>query len=98
MGLGQSLGTVIMIGFIISIPVTFVAWWYSSRRATKVPYDMEEADEDSTTQLQLPVLYKSLLPVVTPIILITIGSLALLVPMPDITKISLNFLVVRYWH
>ena len=91
LGLGQSLGTVIMIGFIISIPVTFVAWWYSSRRATKVPYDMEEADEDSTRQLQLPVLYKSLLPVVTPIILITIGSLALLVPMPETTKNIIEF-------
>jgi GntP family gluconate:H+ symporter len=69
LGLGQSLGTVIMIGFIISIPVTIVAWWFSSRRAAKVFYDMEDADEENADERQLPTLYKSLLPVVTPIIL-----------------------------
>jgi GntP family gluconate:H+ symporter len=91
LGLGQSLGTVILIGFIISIPVTFVAWWFSSKRATKVAYEIAEADVVSKTERQLPALYKSLLPVVTPIILITIGSLALLVPMPATLKNIVEF-------
>jgi len=91
LGLGQSLGTVIMIGFIISIPVTVVAWWYSSRRATKVHYSLEEEVTDNTKQILLPILYKSLLPVITPILLIAIGSLALLIPMPITIKNKIEF-------
>ncbi|HVE60869.1 MAG TPA: GntP family permease [Chitinophagaceae bacterium] len=91
LGLGQSLGTVILIGFIISIPVTFVAWWFSSRRATKVAYEMEEADVVSKNERQLPALYKSLLPVITPIILITVGSLTLMVAMPATLKNIIEF-------
>jgi len=91
LGLGQSLGTVIMIGFIISVPVTFVAWWFSSRQAAKVPYDMEPAEEDITKQKKLPALYKSLLPIVIPILLIAIGSLTLLLPMAATTKSIVEF-------
>ncbi len=91
LGLGQSLGNVIMIGFIISVPVTFVAWWYSSRRASKIPYEMEEREIDTSTQMQLPELYKSLLPVVVPIILIAVGSMALLLPMPPYSKSLIEF-------
>jgi GntP family gluconate:H+ symporter len=94
LGLGQSLGTVIMIGFIISIPVTVVAWWFSSKRATKVFYDMGEAakeEKDIEEHTKLPALYKSLLPVIIPIIFITIGSLSLLVPMSSVVKNLFEF-------
>ena len=94
LGLGQSLGTVIMIGFIISVPVTVVAWWFSSRHATKVVFDMNEEtkeEEEIAEHVKLPALYRSLLPVVVPIILITIGSLALLMPMPPTIKNIFEF-------
>jgi GntP family gluconate:H+ symporter len=41
--------------------------------------------------MQLPELYKSLLPVVVPIILIAVGSMALLLPMPPYSKSLIEF-------
>jgi len=91
LGLGQSLGTVIMIGLIISVPVTIVAWWFSSRQASKVHYDIVDEDEALIDHKKLPALYKSLLPVVIPILLITIGSLALLMPIAADLKTFIEF-------
>ncbi|HEX7903433.1 MAG TPA: GntP family permease [Chitinophagaceae bacterium] len=91
LGIGQSLGTVILIGFIISIPVTVVAWWYSSRRAAKVYYELVEETTETVTPMELPALYKSLLPVITPIVLIATGSLTMLVSMNESTKSKIEF-------
>jgi GntP family gluconate:H+ symporter len=71
-----------------------VAWWFSSKRATKVVYDMGEEvkeEKDIEEHTKLPALYKSLLPVIIPIIFITIGSLSLLVPMSSVVKNLFEF-------
>ncbi len=92
LGLSQSIGTVILVGLIITVPVSFVAWWFSARQASKIPFTLEEKVQPMGTEIQYPLLYKSLLPVLIPILLIAIGSVALLFPLPPSIKNSVDFM------
>ncbi|WP_438312911.1 GntP family permease [Sporosarcina sp. FA9] len=79
------LGTIILIGLIVAIPAAFVGYLWSIKVASKivVPEDLDDSgldyDEIVKTFGAMPSTFKAFLPIVLPIILIGIGSVATLV-------------------
>lgn len=92
LGLGQHLGTVILTGLLISIPTTIMCWLFASRFLNKVnQYQTTEEIKEDELQ-QLPAFWKSILPVIVPVLLIAAGSAAELLPMPaTMTSVLLFF-------
>ncbi|PYF02055.1 GntP family permease [Ureibacillus chungkukjangi] len=87
-GASNYLGTVIIVGLIVAIPAAFVGYLWAVKVASKiqVPLDQEEAmdyDEIIKSFGEMPSTFKAFLPIVLPIILIGIGSVASLVGDPE---------------
>lgn len=83
LGLSANLGIVILNGLIIAIPVTMVCWIFANRFTSKmnfIPKEEEPGLEKSNREL--PSLYKSVLPVIVPVLLIALGSVGSLVSLP----------------
>jgi GntP family gluconate:H+ symporter len=91
LGLGQHLGTVILTGLVISIPTTIMCWLFASRVLNKPNKNQAEDEVSEAELLQLPALWKSILPVIIPVLLIASGSAAELLPMPATVKNVLLF-------
>lgn len=97
-GATDYLGTVILVGLLVAIPATFVGYLWAVKVATKieVPLDKEEAldYEDVIKSFgEMPSTFKSFLPIILPIVLIGIGSVAALVGDPESTfNMVLRFL------
>ncbi|KGR88984.1 gluconate transporter [Ureibacillus massiliensis 4400831 = CIP 108448 = CCUG 49529] len=97
-GATDYLGTVILVGLIVAIPATFVGYLWAVKVASKiqVPLDQEETldyEEVVKNFGEMPSTFKSFLPIVLPIILIGIGSIAALVGDPESTiNMILRFL------
>jgi len=92
LGLGQHLGMVIMTGLLISVPTTIICWLFASRfLAMNDSPEIGEVIPASITP-QLPALWKSVLPVLIPLLLIAAGSLTDLVQMATSLKNGLHFL------
>jgi gluconate:H+ symporter, GntP family len=92
LGLGQHLGTVILTGLLVSIPAALLCWLFASRVLNKTNITVT-ADEIKAESLpQLPALWKSILPVVIPLLLIAAGSAAELISVPVTVKNTLLFL------
>ncbi|WP_340064412.1 hypothetical protein [Ascidiimonas aurantiaca] len=72
----QHLGMVILIGIIISIPVLLTLQWLSGKLGKQVELVSEENDTSKNVNESVPSVFKSLLPLVPPIILIAAGTLA----------------------
>lgn len=77
LGLKEHLGTVIGIGLLMAIPLAVVAWWFSSRFADKVTVEIIEDDFQIEKQSNRS-LWRSFLPIVIPLLLITIASFSFL--------------------
>lgn len=82
-GAESYLGTIILIGLIVAIPATIVGYLWAVRVGSKisVPEDVEEEngldyDEIVKSFGQMPSTFKAFLPIVLPIVLIGIGSVA----------------------
>lgn len=89
-GATDYLGTVILVGLLVAIPATFVGYLWAVKVATKieVPLDKEEAlDYEEVIQSfgEMPSTFKSFFPIILPIVLIGIGSIAALVGDPEST-------------
>nr|WP_106781098.1 GntP family permease [Lysinibacillus timonensis] len=97
-GATDYLGTVILVGLIVAIPATFVGYLWSVKVASKiqVPLDQEESiDYEQVVKSfgEMPSTFKSFFPIVLPIVLIGIGSIAALVGDPESTfNMILRFL------
>ena len=97
-GASDYLGTVILVGLLVAIPATFVGYLWSVKVATKieVPLDKEEAmsyEEVIKSFGKMPSTFKTFIPIVLPIVLIGIGSIAALVGDPESTiNMILRFL------
>lgn len=97
-GASDYLGTVILVGLLVAIPATFVGYLWSVKVATKieVPLDKEEAMdyEDVIKSFgEMPSTFKAFFPIILPIVLIGIGSIAALVGDPESTlNMILRFL------
>jgi gluconate:H+ symporter, GntP family len=91
LGLKEHLGTVIGMGFIIAAPVTVMAWWFSSRFASRVNIETEQYIEVQTTT-DAPDLWKCILPVVVPVCLIALSSFSVFISPPAGVKKVLDFM------
>ena len=72
-GAADFLGIIMLVGLAISIPTLLVAWWFAKRNGIKIDTHFDEPLASSNQQL--PSAFKSLLPIVLPIVLIAIGSI-----------------------
>ena len=97
-GATDYLGTVILVGLLVAIPATFVGYLWAVKVASKieVPLDKEEAldyKEVIKSFGEMPSTFKSFFPIVLPIVLIGIGSIAALVGDPESTvNMTLRFI------
>ena len=83
-GATDYLGTIILVGLFVAIPATIVGYLWAVKVGTKidVPADQEEAldyEEVIKSFGKMPSTFKAFLPIVLPILLIGIGSVAALV-------------------
>lgn len=92
LGLGQHLGTVILTGLLISVPVTVICWLFASRFVNKMEDTGEAVEEITEIPSQLPALWKSSLPVIVPVLLIAAGSIPGLIALPPGLKNILLFI------
>ena len=88
---GWDLGTVILTGLLISIPTTIVCWLFASRFLNKTNTQEHDDEEEDISLSSLPALWKSLLPIIIPLLLIALGSAIELVKMPEGLKNALVF-------
>ena len=74
LGASEYIGTIMLLGFVLSIPSLLVAWLFSNRKGAKI----ETALSSTTVEYpsQLPQLLPSILPILLPILLIALGSLS----------------------
>ncbi|GAA3344973.1 gluconate transporter [Lysinibacillus fusiformis] len=89
-GAADYLGTVIVIGLLVAIPATFVGYMWSVKVATKIRVpedDVEALDYEEVIKSfgKMPSTFKAFLPIVLPIVLIGLGSIASLVGDPEST-------------
>jgi len=93
-GATDYLGTIIVIGLLVAIPVTLVgyAWALHAGKKVVVPADHEPAlDYEEVIQSfgKMPSTFKAFFPIILPIALIAIGSIAAMTMSPDTTLAKL---------
>ena len=85
LGAENFLGTIILIGLIVAIPATIVGYLWAVKIASKieVPEDSDDSGLDYEEIVksfgEMPSTFKAFLPIVLPIVLIGIGSIASLI-------------------
>ncbi len=79
LGLGENLGLVILVGFLFSIPVIVVSYFASNRFGKKIETERKEF----YSYERLPNVWKALLPLLVPVLLITLGSFAKMLAWPE---------------
>ncbi|MEM1321146.1 MAG: GntP family permease [Bacteroidota bacterium] len=71
-GAGDYLGTIILMGFLVSIPTLLIAYWFAMKKGTTIEAKIKESAPVAVQDL--PAVWKSLLPVLLPIFLIALRS------------------------
>jgi GntP family gluconate:H+ symporter len=89
---------VILTGLLISIPTTIICWLFASRFLNKTNTKEHEDEEEAISLSSLPALWKSLLPIIIPLLLIALGSATELVKMPERIKNGLVFFGSPLWR
>lgn len=83
-GAADYLGTIILIGLLVAIPATIVGYFWAVKVGSKIEVEAEKDalelnyDEIVKSFGKMPSTFKSFLPIVLPIVLIGIGSVAAL--------------------
>ncbi|KAA5544020.1 GntP family permease [Adhaeribacter rhizoryzae] len=94
LGASEHLGTVILVGLAISIPVVLVAYIYAIVAAKKlgtIPTTSVVPEATSETE-SIPGLLKSLAPILVPILLISLASVTNILAISPAIAAALNFL------
>ncbi len=86
LGLKEHLATVISLGFLLAVPVTIVAWWFSSKIAAKVVIEETQPADTPHKAQHGPALWKCVLPVVVPVLLIALASFSIFFNLPPALK------------
>ena len=73
LGAGDYLGTVMLFGFLVSIPTAAVAYWFARRRGRGIDTNLPELPPMAIREL--PSAFRSVLPLLLPILLIALGSI-----------------------
>jgi GntP family gluconate:H+ symporter len=94
LGIADSVGLVILIGLVVSIPSLFLSTWFAGRYARKVELIETSAVEEPVLlqEKQLPPAWKAFMPIVLPILLITLASFAKILDFPEVWIKWLGFL------
>jgi GntP family gluconate:H+ symporter len=92
LGVGGHLGVVIMMGLIISIPVAIVTGLFANKFTSRFNVPLEDDEIIEKGNVELPSLTKSLLPVIVPVLLIALGSLAAIMHLPEQLNRWLQFI------
>lgn len=78
--IGADLGLVIVFGLIVSLPATLMGWWFSEKYASKYAIGLEDepiGEESGVLEKkELPSPMKSFMPIVIPVVLILLNSVA----------------------
>ena len=93
LNLSHAIGLVILVGLVVSIPSLFLSTWFAQKYARNLDIieDREEHWND-THHKTLPAGWKAFMPIVLPIILITIASFAKIFELNETLTKWLNFL------
>ncbi|MEN9949813.1 MAG: hypothetical protein RLY85_565 [Bacteroidota bacterium] len=91
LGLKEHLGTVIGIGMAISIPLAIVAWWFSSKWASKVETEALDDHPQPISQSNTS-LWQSFLPIAVPLLLIAVASFTFFLDLPGVFRRTIDFL------
>ncbi|WP_254411661.1 GntP family permease [Dyadobacter diqingensis] len=84
LGIADSVGLVILIGLIVSIPSLFLSTWFAARYAKDVPIIEDPTAKTHTMHKRtLPPAWKAFMPILLPILLITLASFARILHFPD---------------
>lgn len=73
-GASDYIGTIMIIGFIVSIPTLLVAWLFAKTKGQTL--ETEDLTAEDWKALNLPSAWKALLPILLPIVLIAVGTVA----------------------
>ena len=92
LGIADSVGLVILIGLIISIPSLFVSTWFAGKYAKNIKVSEEFSVENVEVENRvLPSAWKAFMPILLPILLITLASCAKIMHFPDLLASWLGF-------
>ena len=93
LGIPDSIGLVILIGLIVSIPSLFLSTWFATRYAKDVPIIDEASEHHVIPEVgELPAAWKAFMPILLPILLITLASFAHILNFPTPLTKWLSFL------
>ncbi len=91
LGLKEHFGIVILLGLLIAIPVTIVAWLFSSRLKVSEGQGIS-TDDLIANEVKEVSLSKSLIPVVLPLMFIALSSFGMFIPFPSSIKMVIDFI------
>jgi GntP family gluconate:H+ symporter len=93
LGIANSVGLVILIGLIVSIPSLFLSTWFAQKYARNIEITRDAAVEEPELipEQQLPPAWKAFMPIVLPILLITLASFASILNFPELWTKWLGF-------
>ncbi|MCE7064403.1 GntP family permease [Dyadobacter sp. CY326] len=93
LGIADSVGLVILIGLIVSIPSLFLSTWFAGKFARNVEITENSALEPTIIipENRLPPAWKAFMPILLPIILITLASFARILNFPEVWTKWLGF-------
>ncbi|WP_439555421.1 GntP family permease [Dyadobacter sp.] len=93
LGISDSVGLVILIGLIVSVPSLFLSTWFAQKFARNIEITTEAAVEEPVLipERQLPPAWKAFMPIVLPILLITLASFASILQFPKEWTMWLGF-------
>ncbi|GGB90468.1 GntP family permease [Dyadobacter sediminis] len=86
LGIADSVGLVILLGLIVSVPSLFLSTWFAGKYARNMETAESSVVEEPVIipERQLPSAWKSFMPILLPIILITLASFARILNFPDV--------------
>jgi len=84
LGIADSVGLVILIGLIVSVPSLFLSTWFAGKYAKNVQIIEDfTAKPMSAYERNLPPAWKAFMPILLPILLITLASFAKILHFPE---------------
>ena len=96
--IGADIGLVLVFGFIIAIPVSLVGWGWANFYCSRFSIESQTHDKEVTTRrTDSPNILIALLPIIIPILLISLKSL-IDHPKIDLENIKLEGLIVFFGH
>ena len=92
LNISDSMGLVILVGLVVSIPSLFLSTWFAQKFAKNLDIieDDEVIDSDSQEKSSIPA-WRAFMPILLPILLITIASFAKILHFPEGLTKWLNF-------